>query len=194
MRSSSVLNVGTSLRILLCPAVMALVLAGEELEVVAAALFALTAATDLLDGWLARRWGATSTLGNFLDTTADKLLVTGTLFALVAVERASPWLAAAIVARELVILGLRGAIAAGGPVMQPSFLGKWKAAIQFLAILLAILRPGEPVGGLFLDEWVMALAALVTVASGVDYLVRFASSLTAPTPPPAREREPVQAR
>jgi len=185
--------VGTSLRILLCPAVMALVLAGADLELAAAALFAITAATDLLDGYLARRWGATSTLGTFLDTTADKLLVTGTLFALVAVERVSPWLAAAIVARELVILGLRGAIAAGGPVMQPSYLGKWKATIQFGAILLAILRPGEPVGGAYLDEWAMVAAAGITVASGVDYLVRSASSLTerAPERP---SREAVEAR
>ncbi len=193
MRSSSVLNVGTSLRILLCPAVMALVLAGSDLELAAAALFAITAATDLLDGYLARRWGATSTLGTFLDTTADKLLVTGTLFALVAVERVSPWLAAVIVARELVILGLRGAIAAGGPVMQPSYLGKWKATIQFVAILLAILRPGEPVAGLHLDEWAMVAAAAITVASGVDYLVRFASSLTEPAPEPP-PREAVEAR
>lgn len=197
MRSSHVLNAGTSLRILLTPVVMALVLAGADAEAAAAALFVVAAATDLVDGWLARRWNATSTLGNFLDTTADKLLVTGALFALVAVERASPWIAAIIVARELVILGLRGAIAASGPVMAPSLLGKLKAAIQFLAILLAILRPGDPLGGLFLDEWTMLAAAAITVVSGVDYLVRFAASLAsppAPAPPVAAERETMQAR
>jgi CDP-diacylglycerol--glycerol-3-phosphate 3-phosphatidyltransferase len=198
VRSSHVLNAGTSLRILLTPAVMALVLAGADAEAAAAALFFVAAATDLVDGYLARRWNATSTLGSFLDTTADKLLVAGALFALVAVERASPWLAAIIVGRELVILGLRGAIAAGGPIMAPSMLGKLKASLQFLAVLLAILRPGDPLGGLFVDEWAMLVAAAITLASGVDYLVRFRASLTSPPPPPsppvAAEREPVQAR
>jgi len=181
LSTSHLLNAGTSLRIVLTPAVMALVLTGDA-EVAAALLFAVAAATDLLDGWLARRWHATTTLGSFLDTTADKLLVAGTLFALVAAERASPWLAALIVGRELVILGLRGAVAAGGPVMQPSLLGKLKANVQFAAILLAILRPGEPIGGAFLDEWAMLAAAAITVVSAADYLVRFAHSLREPPP------------
>jgi phosphatidylglycerophosphate synthase len=56
--------------------------------------------------------------------------------------------------------------------MAPSMLGKLKTSIQFLAIALAILRPGEPIGGLFLDEWVMLAAAAITVASAVDYFMR----------------------
>jgi CDP-diacylglycerol--glycerol-3-phosphate 3-phosphatidyltransferase len=95
----------------------------------------------------------------------------------VAVERTSPWIALIIVGRELVILGLRGVIAAEGTVMQPSILGKLKTSIQFLAILLAILRPGDPVGGAYIDEWVMLVAAAITVASAVDYLTRFGRSL-----------------
>jgi len=62
--------------------------------------------------------------------------------------------------------------------MAPSIWGKLKTTIQFVAILLAILRPGSPIGGLYLDEWVMLVAAAVTVMSAVDYLQRFASSLT----------------
>ena len=100
------------------------------------------------------------------------------LIALVAVERASPWVAVIIVGRELVILGLRGVVAAEGTVMEPSVLGKLKTSIQFLAILLAILRPGDPIGGLYIDQWVMLAAAAITVASAVDYLMRFAASLS----------------
>jgi CDP-diacylglycerol---glycerol-3-phosphate 3-phosphatidyltransferase len=169
---------GTCARIVLAPIVMALVLAGEDAEVPAAVLFAVAAATDYWDGRLARRWGITTTLGSFLDTTADKLLVTGVLIALVGAERVSPWIAAIIVGRELIILGLRGAVAVDGAVMQPSIWGKLKTTIQFAAILLAILRPGEPVGGEYLDEWVMLVAAFVTVMSAVDYLQRFSSALT----------------
>jgi CDP-diacylglycerol--glycerol-3-phosphate 3-phosphatidyltransferase len=184
-RGARLLNASTSLRILLVPAVMALVLAGGEdtsgAYPAAAALFFVAAVTDFFDGYLARRWGATSTLGSFLDTTADKLLVSCALVALVAVDRVSPWITAVIVGRELVILGLRGVVAAEGLVMPPSPWGKIKTTVQFVAILLVILRPGDHLGSMFLDEWVMLAAALVTVVSGVEYLTRFASLLGSPT-------------
>jgi CDP-diacylglycerol--glycerol-3-phosphate 3-phosphatidyltransferase len=177
-RSSRWLIAGTSLRIVAAPAVMALVLAGgETAERVGAVMFALAAATDFLDGYLARRWEAATTLGSFLDTTADKLLVAAVLVALVAVGRASPWLATLIVAREIAVLGLRGTVAAAGTVFPPSPGGKAKAALQFLAVFLAILRPGDPIGPAYLDEWVMIAAAAVTVVTGVEYLVRFSAAL-----------------
>jgi len=75
-------------------------------------------------------------------------------------------------------MGLRGAVAADGTVMKPSLLGKWKATVQFIAIALALLRFGDPVGGLFIDEWAMLVAAAITLASAVDYLARFASSFS----------------
>ncbi len=176
IRSARFLAASTALRILLTPVVMALVLLDADAGAVACVLFCVAAATDFLDGFLARRWGLTTKLGSFLDTTADKLLVTGVLVALVAVDHASPWIVAIIVGRELVILALRGVIAAEGTVMQPSLLGKSKTVVQFLAIALAILRPGEPIGGQYLDEWVMLAAAAITVASAVDYVARFWSS------------------
>jgi CDP-diacylglycerol--glycerol-3-phosphate 3-phosphatidyltransferase len=181
IRSARFLAASTTLRILLTPVVMSLVLVGGGARGVACVLFCVAAATDFLDGYLARRWGLTTKLGSFLDTTADKLLVTGVLVALVAVDHASPWIVSIIVGRELVILALRGVIAADGTVMQPSMLGKVKTTVQFLAIALAILRPGEPVAGQYLDEWVMLAAAAVTVASAADYLARFASSHAART-------------
>jgi CDP-diacylglycerol--glycerol-3-phosphate 3-phosphatidyltransferase len=169
---------GTCARIVLAPIVMALVLAGKDFEIAAAALFAFAAATDYWDGRLARRWGVTTTLGSFLDTTADKLLVTGVLIALIGADRVSPWIAAIIVGRELIILGLRGVVAVDGSVMQPSIWGKLKTTIQFVAILLAILRFGQPIAGEYFDEWVMLVAAGITVMSAVDYLQRFAPALT----------------
>jgi CDP-diacylglycerol--glycerol-3-phosphate 3-phosphatidyltransferase len=75
-------------------------------------------------------------------------------------------------------MGLRGVLASEGEVMAPSMLGKLKTSIQFLAIALAIVRPGEPVGGLFIDEWAMLAAAAITVWSGADYLVRAWPALT----------------
>jgi CDP-diacylglycerol--glycerol-3-phosphate 3-phosphatidyltransferase len=169
---------GTWSRIVLAPVIMALVLAGGDADVAAGVLFAVAAWTDWWDGRLARRWNITTTLGSFLDTTADKLLVTGVLIALLGADRVSPWIAGIIIGRELIILGLRGAVAVDGAMIQPSLWGKLKTTVQFVAILLAILRPGEPLGGLYIDEWAMLAAAVVTVLSAADYLQRFSSALT----------------
>ncbi|HWC70632.1 MAG TPA: CDP-diacylglycerol--glycerol-3-phosphate 3-phosphatidyltransferase [Actinomycetota bacterium] len=172
----------TYLRIALTPVVMAMVLARDPatwVEPTAALLFAFAAATDFFDGRLARRWKQTSTFGSFIDTAADKLLVSGVLLALVAVDRASPWVAFVIVGRELLIMGLRGAVSASdGLVVTPSMWGKWKATIQFVAITFAIWRPDIRIGDWFLDQWLMAFAAAVTIISAVQYLARFLSVLS----------------
>jgi len=189
-RASNFLTGITYLRVALVPVIMALVLAGPRVQyafALGAALFAIAAITDFFDGFLARRWAKATTLGSFLDTTADKLLVSGALVALVAVGRASVWIAFLIIGRELVILGLRGAVAATGEVMHPSIWGKLKTNAQFLAITLAIVRIPVKVGPLFIDQYFMLLAAAATVASAVEYLARFARVFTqagdASTPP-----------
>jgi CDP-diacylglycerol--glycerol-3-phosphate 3-phosphatidyltransferase len=184
LRSARMLALGTATRIVLTPIVMGLVLVGDggdetgDAALVGAVLFCIAAATDWIDGRLARRWQVTTKLGSFLDTTADKMLVSGVLIALLAAERASPWIVGLIIGRELVLMGVRGVIAAEGEVMAPSMLGKLKTSVQFLAIALAIVRPGDPVGGLFADEWAMLAAAAITVWSAADYLVRAWPALT----------------
>ena len=181
--SVNVLTAITYLRVVLVPIVMGLILLGprdDRAWVAAAVLFAAAALTDFVDGFLARRWALSTTLGSFLDTTADKLLASGALIALVEVDRASAWIVAVIVGRELLILGLRGVVAADGTVFAPSIWGKLKTNVQFVAILLAILRWDEPLGPLLLDEWAMLVAAFVTVMSAVEYLTRFASALVSP--------------
>jgi CDP-diacylglycerol--glycerol-3-phosphate 3-phosphatidyltransferase len=181
-RAAAFLKGITYLRIVLTPIVMALVLAGERTDgayAIAGALFAIAAITDFIDGRLARRWKQTTTWGTFLDTTADKLLVSGVLIALVAVDRASTWIAFIIIGRELLIMGLRGAVtAADGTVVAPSIWGKLKANVQFLAIFLAILRTSEPLGPLYPDQYAMIVAAAVTVGSAVEYLARLSGVLS----------------
>jgi CDP-diacylglycerol--glycerol-3-phosphate 3-phosphatidyltransferase len=166
---------GTSTRIVATPVVMALVVSHSYTA--AAIVFIAVSATDWFDGRLARRWGVSSRLGSFLDTTADKLLVAGALIALVAVDRASPWIALIIIGREMVVLGLRAAVAAQGSHLEASMLGKWKATAQFVAIALVMLRPDVVIGGVFLDQWALIVAAIVTAWSGVDYFVSFSSAL-----------------
>ena len=177
LRSSRVLAVGTGLRIVVSPVIMALLL--DHTYTVAAILFIVAAVTDWFDGRLARRWGVATTLGSFLDTTADKLLVTTALIGLVAIHRASPWVALVIIAREFTILGLRAAVAAGGARFETSLLGKWKASIQFAAIAVAMLRPDVRIEGAYLDQYLMVVAAVLTALSGADYLGRSAAVLRA---------------
>jgi CDP-diacylglycerol--glycerol-3-phosphate 3-phosphatidyltransferase len=169
------LAAGTGLRVVAAPVVMALVLDGSDTA--AAIVFLLAAVTDWFDGRLARRWEVTTRLGAFLDTTADKLLVSTALIALVSVHRVSPWVALVIIGREFTILGLRTAVESRGRRFETSMLGKWKATIQFVAIALAILRPDVLIAGAYLDQWAMVIAAAVTAWSGIDYIVQFSAAL-----------------
>ena len=114
------------------PVILALVLVSDRLDHafgIAAVLMAAASFTDFLDGYLARRWRITTTLGAFLDTIADKLLVAGVLFALVEVGRAWAWAAFLIVGREIAISGLRGIAAMDGVLVTPSLWGKAKANV-----------------------------------------------------------------
>lgn len=163
-------------RVVLVPVIMVLARSQDRLDTAlgwAATLFTVAAITDFLDGYLARRWQIESTLGAFLDTTADKLLVTGSLMALISIDRVSIWAALIIVMREFIVMALRGLVALTGGLVKPSQLGKAKAAVQFVAIGFAFVRFASPLGPLFLDEWLMLLAVVVTLASGWGYVQAF---------------------
>jgi CDP-diacylglycerol--glycerol-3-phosphate 3-phosphatidyltransferase len=170
LRSSRALAIGTGVRIVASPVVLALMLAHRW--TVGGIVFAIAAATDFVDGKLARRWRMTTPLGAFLDTTADKLLVATALLGLVSGRRASPWLAFLIIGREFTILGLRTAVVAARAEFKTSWFGKWKATVQFITIALAAWRFDVQFGGAYLDQWLLGVAALLTVVSGVDYVVR----------------------
>lgn len=169
------LAAGTCVRVVLAPVVMALLL--DHSDGAAAIVFVIAAATDWLDGRLARRWGVTTRLGAFLDTTADKLLVSTALIALVYVHRASPWVALIIIGREFTILGLRVAVESRGQQFETSLAGKWKATVQFAALTLAMLHPNAVIAGTRLDQWALAVAAIITAWSGIEYIVRFSGAL-----------------
>jgi CDP-diacylglycerol---glycerol-3-phosphate 3-phosphatidyltransferase len=140
---------------------------------IAAILFAVAAFTDFLDGYIARRTTGGTTLGAFLDTTADKILVTGTLFALVSIGRVSIWPAVIIVFREFTVMALRGVVAERGGLIRPSTWGKIKAVAQFTAIFWAFLRFPETWGPWYFDQWLMLIAVIATVGSAWGYVSAF---------------------
>ena len=177
----SIPNLVAYIRLILTPVVMGLILASPDdrtIAIIATVTFIIAALTDFADGYLARRWRITTTLGAFLDTVADKILVTGALLALVQIGTVSSWVAFIIIGREIAVMGLRSVAALDSSTVPPSIWGKWKATIQFVAISFAILRFEIDVGPFRLDQWLMGIAVVVTVLSAGDYFSRFRTVFT----------------
>ncbi|MFV1999660.1 MAG: CDP-diacylglycerol--glycerol-3-phosphate 3-phosphatidyltransferase [Acidimicrobiia bacterium] len=177
----SIPNLLAVIRLILTPITMVLILGSPEnatISVVATVVFVVAAITDFADGYLARRWKITTTLGAFLDTVADKILVSGALIALVEIGRTSGWVAFIIIGREVAIMGLRSVAALDLGTVPPSMWGKSKATVQFVAISVAILNIDILVGPWRVDQWLMAAAVVVTLISAGDYFSRFRSVLS----------------
>jgi len=166
----------TLFRIVLIPVMVVVFYAPiEHARFWAAAIFAVGALTDWLDGWIARRWNMFSAFGAFLDPVADKLAVAAALFIVV---QAHPtiWLAvlsAVIVGREITISALRewmAEIGARGAVAV-AWIGKIKTIVQMVAIVALLLGSAlPPFPAQMLGEWLLAAAAALTLWSGFDYL------------------------
>jgi len=100
----------------------------------AAVVFGTAAITDWLDGWLARKWQVVTVLGKFLDPLADKLIVMAALIMLIPLDRVPAWAVFLILAREMVVTGLRSIASSEGIVIDASDLGKYKTIFQMTAI------------------------------------------------------------
>jgi len=134
-------NLLTLVRILLIPVFIILfVNPTPDQSLAAAIIFAVAAATDGLDGYIARRTGQVTKLGKLLDPIADKLLVLSALILLMNVERVSALVVLLIVARELAVTGIRAIAAGEGMIIAAETTGKYKMALQVVAIILLILE------------------------------------------------------
>ena len=177
----------TLLRMLMIPLlVLVFYLPFSWANFAAAAVFALAAITDWLDGWIARRFNQSSAFGAFLDPVADKLMVAVALF-LIVQGHPTPWMAfwaAVIVGREIAVSALREWMAELGQraTVRVATVGKIKTVVQMVAILCLLysinpgyqLQPGTNVWmGWFVfrvGDWLLAGAAILTLWSGFMYL------------------------
>jgi CDP-diacylglycerol---glycerol-3-phosphate 3-phosphatidyltransferase len=152
-------NFITLTRILLIPVFVVLFATPTPNRSLSAGLvFVVAAVTDLLDGYLARRNGQVTTLGKLLDPIADKLLVLSALILLVNVDRVSALVAIVIIAREVAVTGIRAIAAGEGMVIAAETTGKYKMALQVVAIVLLVFE------GTFLsDLGNLHLAGIVTL-------------------------------
>ncbi len=131
--------------------------------------------SDALDGWLARQFGWRSRLGAFLDPAADKLLLMTSYLVLAIMHRLPWWLALLVLGRDLVILGgaLGYRLLIGPFTAQPRRLAKMCTLVQILCILLELMR-SSVLPGLHVEA-VQWLVAVLTLASGLDYVLHWAA-------------------
>ena len=136
--------------------------------------FGMAFVTDALDGFYARKYGAVTVLGKFLDPLADKILVSSTMIMLITLDRIPAWIVIVIIAREMAVTGLRSIAVSEGIVIQASSLGKYKTIFQSVAVLGLTLHyeyfnvDFHLVGMLFL--WA---ALILTLWSGWAYFRQF---------------------
>ncbi len=182
---SSQLNLANAItiaRILLIPVFLVLLLSGIPEpygDIAAAAVFILAAATDKLDGYVARRSKQITTLGQFLDPLADKLLIAAALIALVSQGRVAAWVATLIIVREIAVSVLRIVGVSQGVSIPADKYGKLKTVLQIVYIVY-ILVPTEQIARFIhvstdvaiVIQWVLAaVVVVVTLASGVRYFL-----------------------
>lgn len=183
-------NILTLARVAAVPVVLVLMLSDSRASGVwAAAIFGLAAVTDFVDGWLARKWGIVTVLGKFLDPLADKLIVMVALIMLIPLDRVPAWAVFLILAREMVVTGLRSIASSEGIVIDASDLGKYKTIYQMVAIPGLLLH--YDFYWFFGLEWSLFhvnmhnfgifffwIAFALTLWSGLDYLQKFFRVLT----------------
>ena len=148
---------------------------GLWLRWVALVFFIAAGVTDVLDGYLARKWGEQSTFGRMLDPIADKLLVASCLLMLAAdstIRGWSLWAAIVILCREILVSGLREYLAELRVTVQVTWLAKWKTFLQLLAVGFCIAGEAGDKILLITTEIGIALlwlSALLTPYTGWDY-------------------------
>jgi CDP-diacylglycerol--glycerol-3-phosphate 3-phosphatidyltransferase len=178
-------NILTLARVAAVPVVLVLLLSDSRASGVwAAAIFGIAAVTDFIDGWLARKWGVVTVLGKFLDPLADKLIVMVALIMLIPLDRVPAWAVFVILAREMIVTGLRSIASSEGIVIDASNLGKYKTIYQMVAIPGLMLH--YDFNWLFGLEWgifqvnmhnfgifFFCIAFVLTLWSGFDYMQKF---------------------
>ena len=137
-------------------------------NLLAAAVFALAAFTDFLDGHIARKQHIVTDFGKFVDPVADKLLVLSALIMLIQQELMLAWVVVVILARELCVDGLRMVAGSKGMVIAAGKLGKIKTTVQIVLILWLMLSR-QPVMGSIISGALTLLVLVMTLWSGVEY-------------------------
>ncbi|HYD43578.1 MAG TPA: CDP-diacylglycerol--glycerol-3-phosphate 3-phosphatidyltransferase [Anaeromyxobacter sp.] len=171
---------------------------------IAAMVYAVTSATDFLDGYVARKKNLVTVIGKFLDPLADKLIVMAALVMLVHLGRVQAWMVITVMAREFIVTGLRTIAMSEGIVIAAGQEGKYKTALQLIAITFLLLHYTYPIDAwLFtfdldanrVGTWILYLSLFFSVLSAVLYFRAFVRAVYrddgasapsgSPAPPPS---------
>lgn len=158
-------------RILAIPVFIIVYLFGHN--IIATVIFIAAAATDALDGHIARSRGLVTNFGKLMDPLADKLLTMSAFLVLVGSGDVPAWMVVVILGREFAVTGLRQIAAADGVVMAAGMTGKIKTVLQMAAIPQLLLSnwPGRYIG-IPLDQIFLWACMIMAVVSGVEYFVK----------------------
>jgi len=141
---------------------------------VLAVLFVVAAVTDLLDGFIARKYKMITTMGKFLDPLADKLIVNSAMILMIPIGRIDAWIVVIIIMRDLIVDGIRSIASSEGIYIQASMLGKQKTLSQIIAVTaLMIHYPFLGLNAHLVGTITLYVALLMTVYSGIDYFIKF---------------------
>lgn len=162
----------TLLRIVLIPVFILLLMSGYYYA--SAAIFITAAATDALDGHIARKHNLITNFGKIMDPLADKLLVASALVCLVDLGDVAGWMVIVILAREFIITGLRAVAAGEGIIIAAGNSGKIKTVLQMVAISILLLKnwPFSLFTNLPIGNYVLWIAVSMTIYSGAEYILK----------------------
>jgi CDP-diacylglycerol--glycerol-3-phosphate 3-phosphatidyltransferase len=168
-------NTISILRIGIIPILFGLLLSpGQIMSMAIAILFIAAALTDLLDGYIARKYQIVTTMGKLLDPIADKIIVNTAMILMIPIGRIPAWIVAVIIIRDFIVDGIRNIASSEGIVIPASKLGKRKTLCQIFAVsALMIHYPFLGIDAHKVGTVILLLALILTVLSGTDYIFKF---------------------
>jgi CDP-diacylglycerol---glycerol-3-phosphate 3-phosphatidyltransferase len=170
-------NTITLIRISLVPFLFILLLSpGEFWSLILAILFVAASLTDLVDGYIARKYHLVTTMGKFLDPIADKLIINTAMILLIPINRIPAWIVAITIIRDLLVDGIRSIASSEGTYIQASRLGKQKTFAQIVAVTALIIHyPFFGADAHLVGMVILYIAFVLTLYSGADYCVKYYS-------------------
>ena len=170
-------NILSLLRVFIAPIVYQMIVSGNHVYVFyALIIFSLGAITDYLDGFIARKWGDTSSFGSYLDPIADKILTNAALLALMSIHIIDAWMIIVIIARDILMTLLRVYADRMDKPIKTSYTAKTKTAIQLVfTICVLLLLSFDSTGQIFIKykhfiDWTIWSIVFITVYTSIEYV------------------------
>jgi len=147
---------------------------GRMWSLIIALLFIMAALTDLLDGYVARKYHIVTNIGKFLDPIADKIIVNAAMILMIPIGRIPAWIVSLIIIRDFIVDGIRTIATSEGMIIDASKLGKRKTLCQIFAISALIIHyPFIGADAHIVGMVILYIALWLTIHSGLDYLLMF---------------------